>query len=197
MIDIAVLASGSGTNLQALLDAPEVRGRIVLVVSDRADAGALDRAGVAGIRTAVIPFSAFPDRRSFSIAVADAVEGAGAKGVVLAGFMRVLSAEFIDRFPGRILNVHPSLLPLFPGARAVEAALDAGVSVTGVTVHFVDEKVDHGPTLRQVEVPVLPGDDAETLHARIKDVEHRIYPEVVARFVAGRVALIGDRVVES
>lgn len=197
MIDIAVLASGSGTNLQALLDAPGVCGHITLVVSDRPDAGALHRALAVGIPTRVVPFSAFPDRRSFSLAVADEVDESGAKGVVLAGFMKVLSAEFIDRFPGRILNVHPSLLPLFPGARAVEAALEAGVEATGVTVHFVDEKIDHGPTVCQVEVPVLPGDDAASLHARIKEVEHRIYPEVVGRFVAGRISLDGDRVVES
>ncbi len=197
MIDIAVLASGSGTNLQALLDAPEVRKHVVLVISDKPDAGALDRAAKAGLPTRVIQFQDYEDRRAFSLAIADAVEDSGAKGVALAGFMRVLSAECIDRFPGRILNVHPSLLPLFPGARAVEAALEAGVPMTGVTVHFVDEKVDHGPAIRQVEVPVLPGDDPETLHARIKDVEHRIYPEVVARFVSGRISLDGDRLVES
>ncbi len=197
MIDIAVLASGSGTNLQALIDAPGIRDHIRLVLSDRADAGALHRARAAGIGAIVVPFDSFPDRRSFSVAVADAVEDSGAKGVVLAGFMRVLSAEFIDRFPGRILNVHPSLLPKFPGARAVEAALEAGVEMTGVTVHFVDEKVDHGPTVCQVEVPVMPGDDVASLHARIKEVEHRIYPEVVGRFVAGGVSLDGDRLVES
>lgn len=197
MIDIAVLASGSGTNLQALLDAPEVRDRVRLVVSDRSDAGALVRARAVDIPARVVPFASFPDRRAFSIAVADAVEESGAKGVVLAGFMRVLSAEFVDRFGGRILNVHPSLLPRFPGARAVEAALEAGVDITGVTVHFVDEKVDHGPTVSQIEVPVLAGDNVESLHARIKEVEHRIYPEVVGRFVAGRLSVDDDRVIES
>lgn len=195
MIDIAVLASGTGTNLAALLDLPEVREHICLVVSDRADAGALDLARRAGIPARVVQFGDFPDRRSFSLAVADAVEQAGAKGVVLAGFMRILSPEFCDRFPGRILNIHPSLLPRFPGARAVEAALEAGVEVTGVTVHFVDEQVDHGPVIRQEEVPVFPDDDADTLHQRIKTVEHRIYPEVVAQFVSGRLRLDGDRVV--
>lgn len=197
MIDIAVLASGSGTNLAALLEVPEVRERVMIVISDRADAGALVRAREAGINARVVSYRSFPDRRTFSIAVADAVEDSGAKGVVLAGFMRILSPEFIDRFPGRVLNVHPSLLPLFPGARAVEAALEAGVDVTGVTVHFVDEQVDHGPVIEQVEVPVLPGDDAGTLHERIKAVEHRIYPEIVSRFVTGRLWQDGDRVAES
>ena len=197
MIDIAVLASGTGTNLAALLEVPEVRDRVTAVVSDKADAGALERARQAGIPVRVVSYASFPDRRAFSVAVADAVEDSGAKGVVLAGFMRILSPEFIDRFRGRVLNVHPSLPPLFPGARAVEAALEAGVGVTGVSVHFVDELVDHGPVIRQVEVPVLPGDDAGSLHERIKAVEHRIYPEVVARFVAGRIAQVGDRVVES
>lgn len=195
MIDIAVLASGTGTNLAALLESPEVRDHIRVVVSDRAGVGALDLAGRAGIPARIVPFGGFPDRRSFSLAVADAIEEAGAKGVVLAGFMRILAPEFVERFPGRILNIHPSLLPLFPGARAVEAALEAGVDVTGVTVHFVDEEVDHGPIVRQVDVPVLPGDDPETLHRRIKTVEHRIYPEVVAAFVSGRLRLEGDRVV--
>lgn len=195
MIEIAVLASGSGTNLQALLDTPEVRERICVVVSDRPAVGALNRAERAGIATRVVTFEDFTDRAEFSNAVADAVEGSGAKGVVFAGFMRVLSPVFIDRFPGRILNVHPSLLPRFPGARAVEAALEAGVEMTGVTVHFVDELVDHGPIVSQHEVPVLPGDDPETLHARIKEVEHQVYPEVVKRFVTGRLWLEGNRVV--
>jgi phosphoribosylglycinamide formyltransferase 1 len=127
--------------------------------------------------------------------VADVVAGSGAKGVILAGFMRVLSPTFIDRFPGRILNIHPSLLPAFPGARAVEAALANGVAVTGVTVHFVDEKVDHGPIISQHEVPIEPGDDVETLHTRIRQVEHRIYPEIVRRFVSGDLYLEEGRVV--
>jgi phosphoribosylglycinamide formyltransferase 1 len=195
MIDIAVLASGSGTNLQALIDTPEVRSRIVLVLTDRDGVRALDRARAAEIPTAVVPFAEFSDRADFSRAVADTVEASGAKGVVLAGFMRILSPEFVERFPGRILNIHPSLLPRFPGARAVEAALEAGVETTGVTVHFVDEEVDHGPVIRQEEVSVLPGDDAGTLHARIQEVEHRLYPEVVAAFVGGDLRLEGERVV--
>lgn len=195
MIDIAVLASGSGTNLQALIDTPEVRSRIVLVLTDRGGVRALERARAAGIPTAVVPFVDFPDRESFSLAVAGEVEAAGAKGVVLAGFMRILSPAFVERFPGRILNIHPSLLPRFPGSRAVEAALEAGAETTGVTIHFVDEEVDHGPVIRQEVVAVLPGDDAAKLHARIQEVEHRVYPEVVAAFVAGGLRLEGEMVV--
>ncbi|MFO7299926.1 MAG: phosphoribosylglycinamide formyltransferase [Actinomycetes bacterium] len=195
MIDIAVLASGTGTNLAALLARPEVRDRIRLVLSDRPGAGALDLARGAGVDAKVIRFSDHPDRSSFSIALADAIEEAGAKGVVLAGFMRILSPAFVARFPGRILNIHPSLLPAFPGARAVESALEAGVAVTGVTVHFVDEEVDHGPIVVQEEVPVLSGDDPSTLHARIKEVEHRVYPEIVSAFVSGRLRLEGERVI--
>jgi phosphoribosylglycinamide formyltransferase-1 len=190
-----VLVSGSGTNLQALLDAPGVRSRVALVVSDRAEAGALAIARAAGIPVAVVPFEDHPDRESFSLAVADAVEASGAKGVVLAGFMRVLSPVFIDRFPGRVLNIHPSLLPSFPGSRAVESALAHGVKVTGVTVHFVDEQVDHGPIIAQEAVRVEEDDSAETLHLRIKEVEHRLYPPIVQAFVDGDVVLGGTIVV--
>lgn len=193
-IDIAVLASGSGTNLQALIDTPGIRPKLALVLSDRVDAGAMKRADSVGIPTAVVPWSEHPDRNSFSAALADRVEGSGAKGVVLAGFMRILSPTFIDRFPDRILNVHPSLLPAFPGAHAVQNALDYGVTTTGLTVHFVDEKVDHGPIITQVPVAVQPDDTVETLHARIQTEEHRVYPQVVEAFVEGRLSVEGRRV---
>lgn len=189
-----MLASGSGTNLQALIDAPEIRPRIVVVISDR-PAAALDRARDVGIPTAMVPYSKYPDRASFTRAVADAVEASGAKGVVFAGFMRILTADFVDRFPNRTLNIHPSLLPAFPGRRAVEDALEAGVKVTGVTVHFVDEEVDHGPIVAQQAVAVEPGDTAESLHARIQKVEHVLYPEVVGRFVAGGIEVVDGEVV--
>lgn len=194
-IDIAVLASGSGTNLQALIDHPEVRPHIAVVVSDRASARALKRAAAAGIETAVVSWDDHPDRSEFSAALADVAEGHGAKGIVLAGFMRILAPSFIDRFPGRVLNIHPSLLPAFPGAHAVEAALDHGVKVTGVTIHVVDEKVDHGPIITQVPVAVRSGDTVETLHRRIQTEEHRAYPEVVSAFVGGRLVVNGRKVV--
>lgn len=195
IIDIAVLASGSGTNLQALIDSNPIRARIRMVITDREMVGALERAAAAGIPSRVVRFEDFPDREAFSLAVANAVEESGAKGVVLAGFMRILSPVFVDRFPDRILNIHPSLLPAFPGAHAVREALSHRVEKTGVTVHFVDEEVDHGPIVAQREVAVEPGDTVDSLHERIKAVEHILYPEVVAKFVAGRVYVDSGTVV--
>jgi len=193
-IDIAVLASGSGTNLQALIDDPRVRPHIAVVLSDRQDAQALQRAAHVGIQTSVIRWQDHADRDAFSSALADVVESHGAKGVVLAGFMRILAPSFVDRFPGRVLNIHPSLLPSFPGAHAVDAALEHGAKVTGVTVHIVDEKVDNGPIVAQVPVEILSDDTVETLHARIQVEEHRIYPEVVAAFVEGHLLVSGRKV---
>ena len=126
-----------------------------------------------------------PTGSHFSAALADRVEAAGAKGVVLAGFMRILAPAFVDRFPNRILNIHPSLLPAFPGAHAVRAALEHGVKVTGVTVHLVDHLVDHGPIVAQTAVPIEPGDTAASLHERIQEEEHRLYPRVVEMLIAG------------
>jgi phosphoribosylglycinamide formyltransferase 1 len=193
-IDIAVLASGSGTNFQALIDTTDVASHIRIVVSDKPAAGALVRATNAGIETAVVRWQDHPDRDGFSSAIADLVEESGAKGVVLAGFMRVLSSPFIDRFPNRILNIHPSLLPSFPGANAVHDALEHGVKVTGVTVHFVDEKVDHGPVIAQRSVPVESDDTVETLHARIQVEEHDLYPTVVRALVQGDLTVDGRKV---
>lgn len=194
-----MLASGSGSNLQALLDAstgsPDFGAEIVLVLSDVPGCKALARAEDAGVATAVVAWSDHPDRESFTNEVCDRVEQAGASSIVLAGFMRILSPEAIRRFPGRILNIHPSLLPAFPGAHAVPEALSYGVKLTGVTVHFVDEKVDHGPIVLQEEVPVMADDDEATLHSRIQDVEHRVYPEVVKAFAAGRLHIDGRKVV--
>jgi phosphoribosylglycinamide formyltransferase-1 len=193
-IDIAVLASGSGTNLQALIDSPSVRPHIVAVISDNPEAAALARADADGIQTRVVTWEDYPDRDSFSTALADVVEDTGAKGVVLAGFMRILASSFVDRFPNRILNIHPSLLPAFPGANAVETALDHGVTTTGLTVHFVDEKVDHGPIITQEPVDVAPDDTVETLHERIRAREHQVYPRVVEAFVTGRLVVSGRKV---
>ncbi len=190
-----MLASGSGSNLQALLDTPEVRPFITVVVSDRPGAVALERAAAHGVPTEAILWSDHDDRETFSAAVADVVEASGATGVVLAGFMRVLGSSFVSRFPNRILNIHPSLLPAFPGAHAVEAALEHGVAVSGVTVHLVDEGVDTGPIIAQVPVPVDPDDTVETLHARIQKEEHRLYPEVVAAFVQERIMVVDRKVV--
>lgn len=182
-----MLASGRGSNLGALIAASDEGGyEVVAVGSDKPDAAALQRAVRAGIPTFVVAWSDYSDRQSFSMAVADALEAAGAAWVVLAGFMRVLSSEAVDRFAGRMVNVHPSLLPAFRGSRAVQQALDAGVAHTGATVHLVTTDVDAGPILAQEAVPILPGDDVSSLHARIQQVEHRILPGVMADLVSGR-----------
>ncbi len=189
-----MLVSGSGSNLQALIDAaedPGFGGRIVVVVSDRASVRALDRAEAAGIPTRVVEWSAFADRDSFTRAVCDAVADAGAEAMVLAGFMRILAPVAIERFPERIINIHPALLPAFPGAHAVRQALAHGVKLTGVTVHFVDEQVDHGPIIAQEPVRVFPDDDEASLHARIQQVEHDLYPKVVSAFAQGRLRVAG------
>jgi len=189
---IAVLVSGGGTNLQALLDAPGLGGRVELVVADRAGAGGLARAEAAGIATAVVAPGDHPDRAAWDDAVIGAVAAADPDLVVLAGFMRVLGPGFPRRFP--TLNVHPSLLPAFPGKDAVEQALAWGVKVTGCTVHLVDEQVDHGPIVAQEAVPVLPDDTPATLHERVKAVEHVLLPRCVALVCADRVKVGGRHV---
>jgi phosphoribosylglycinamide formyltransferase-1 len=193
-IDIAVLASGSGTNLQALIDAPDLGAEIALVVSDRPDAVALERARNAGIDSKVLPYGDYASRAEFGAAIEEAADDAGAEALVLAGFMRVLDAGIVKTFRDRILNIHPSLLPAFPGAHAVDQALQHGVKVTGVTVHFVDEEIDHGPIIAQRAVPVLPGDDRDSLHARIQVEEHDLYPRVVSAFARGEIAVDGRKV---
>jgi phosphoribosylglycinamide formyltransferase-1 len=186
---IAVLASGTGSNLLALIDAVvrgDVAAEIVGVLSDVADAPALARAATAGIPALAVPFDR-ADRAGWEERLADAVAATGADLVVLAGFMRILTAAFLERWPDRVVNVHPSLLPAFRGADAVGDALAAGVQVTGVTVHLVDELVDHGPILAQEAVDILPGDTRETLHARLHAVEHRLLPRCVDLLARGRI----------
>jgi phosphoribosylglycinamide formyltransferase-1 len=179
---IGVLASGDGSNLQALLDAGLP---IVAVASNKAGARALERGAAAGISTAVFALEDYEeDRATRDAAMAAWLEERGVDLVVLAGFMHLLTPAFLDRFPDRIVNVHPSLLPAFPGARAVEEQLLARVAESGATVHLVDEGVDSGRILRQERVPVVADDTAETLHARIKAVEHRLLPEVVRELCA-------------
>jgi phosphoribosylglycinamide formyltransferase 1 len=170
---IGVLASGEGTNLQALIDAGLP---VVAVASNKRGAPALGRVSCA---TASFELRDFPDRAARDDAMAGWLEEQGVRLVVLAGYMHLLTPGFLERFPGAVVNVHPSLLPAFPGAHAVEQQLAAGIAESGATVHLVDEGVDSGPVLAQERVPVLAGDTAETLHERIKSVEHRLLPEVV------------------
>jgi len=171
---IGVLVSGAGTNLQALIDA---RLPIAAVASNRNDAYALVRAHGAGVPTATFSLACHADRAERDLVMATWLEEHGVELVVLAGYMHLLTKPFLDRFPGRIVNVHPSLLPAFPGAQAIDDALAAGVETTGVTVHVVDEGLDTGPVLRQQALPVAP---RETLVERIHAVEHRLLPEVVS-----------------
>jgi len=175
---IGVLVSGRGTNLQALLDAGLP---VVAVASNRRDAPALERARAAGVATATFSIDCHPDRAERDLVMATWLEEHGVELVVLAGYMHLLTKPFLDRFPGRIVNVHPSLLPEFPGAHAIDDALAAGVDETGVTVHLVDEGLDTGPILAQEPVPVEPRD---TLEERIHAVEHRLYPAVVRELCA-------------
>jgi phosphoribosylglycinamide formyltransferase 1 len=175
---IGVLVSGEGTNLQALLDAGLP---VVAVASNNGDAPALGRAACAA---AAFELADFEDRAARDTAMADWLQARGVRLVVLAGYMHLLTPSFLERFPDAVVNVHPSLLPAFPGAHAVEEQLAAGVPESGATVHLVDEGVDSGPILRQERVPVLAGDTPETLHERIKSVEHRLLPEVVSELCA-------------
>jgi phosphoribosylglycinamide formyltransferase 1 len=189
---LAVLASGEGTNLQALLDDDVVGPCVVLVVSDRADAGALRRAGSA--RAIHVDPTPHPDRASYDAALLRLLRREGIDLVCLAGFMRFLGPELVEAFRDRILNVHPSLLPAFPGAHAPRDALAWGAKVTGATVHFVDEEVDHGPIVLQEAVPIREDDDEASLHARIQEVEHRLYPRAVRLWLEGRLGLEGRMV---
>ena len=185
---IVVLASGSGTNLQAILDT--LHGRmgieVVGVGSDQPEARALERAGAAGIETAVFPAAEYPDRAARDAALGDWIEGLGADLVALAGYMQLLSEEFVARFRNRIVNVHPALLPSFPGLDAIGQALEAGAEVTGVTVHFVDEGVDTGPVIAQREVAIPADRDRAALEAAIHATEHELYPEAIRMIARGK-----------
>ena len=168
--------------------------RIAAVIANRPDAAGLEFAASQGIATNVVDHRQFPDRDSFDAALAREIDGFVPDLVVLAGFMRVLTDVFVDRYAGRMINVHPSLLPSFPGLKTHQQALDAGVRLHGASVHFVTPTLDHGPIVLQSAVPVLAGDDAATLAARVLETEHVIYPRAVRWFVEGRIAVDGLRV---
>jgi phosphoribosylglycinamide formyltransferase 1 len=196
---IGVLASGAGTNLQAILD--QLHGRdgieVVAVGSDRPAALALQRAEQAGVTTESFPAESYADRKTRDEAMADWLEAHGVDLIVLAGYMQLLDERFVRRFANRIVNVHPALLPSFPGLDAIDQALEHGVQVTGVTVHFVDEGVDTGPIVLQREVPVPAGRDRAVLEEMIHATEHALLPEAIRLIAAGRVSIEpGTRVVE-
>ncbi|HWF35644.1 MAG TPA: phosphoribosylglycinamide formyltransferase [Solirubrobacteraceae bacterium] len=187
---VAVLASGTGTNLQALLD--EVHGRegvsVVAVASNRSDAMALERAAVAGVTTAAFPLGEYSGREERDVAIADWLAAQGAELVVLAGYMQLVSDEFLRRFPNRVINVHPALLPAFPGIHAVQQALDYGVKVFGVTVHFVDGGVDTGPVILQRAIELPDARQAQEVLELLQPIEHALLPEAVRLIARGAVS---------
>jgi phosphoribosylglycinamide formyltransferase 1 len=195
---IGILISGRGSNLQALIDATRdgrLDAEIALVISNRADAYGLERARQARIETLVRDHRAHPSRDAYEAELVGDLRARGVQLVCLAGFMRLLGATFVDAFPNRILNIHPALLPAFPGLHAQRQAVEHGVKVSGATVHFVDTSLDAGPIVLQAAVPVLDTDTEDTLSARILEQEHRIYPEAVQRILAGNWRIEGRRVV--
>jgi phosphoribosylglycinamide formyltransferase-1 len=197
---LGVLVSGRGSNLQALIDATtrgELNASIAVVISNIAGAAALDRATAAGIDTRVLSHRGWTSRDDYDGALADALVGSGVDVVCLAGFMRRLTPRFLERAPGPVLNIHPSLLPAFPGLDAPAQAIAHGVKVSGCTVHLVTAELDDGPIVAQTAVPVASGDTAETLAARILVEEHRLYPQAVARVLAGGWRIDGRRFVDA
>jgi phosphoribosylglycinamide formyltransferase 1 len=191
---LVVLASGTGSNLQAILDRLHMRGgiEVVGVGSDKPGAPAIERARAAHIPAGLFPAADFTDREARDAAMADWIEEQGADLIVLAGYMQLLSAAFVERFRHRIVNVHPALLPAFPGLNAIGQALEAGVEVTGVSVHFVDEGVDTGPVILQRQVSVPADRDRATLELAIHTTEHELYSEAISRIAAGRVRIDAD-----
>ncbi len=197
ILRVGVLASGRGSNLQALLDAgtrPDYPARVVVVVSDREDARALERATAAGVSALFLNPKDHGDRTAYDAALTATLVRHDVGLVCLAGFMRILSPAFVRAWPGRLMNVHPSLLPAFPGLHAQRQALDYGVKMAGASVHFVDEGVDTGPIILQAAVPVQAADTEKSLAARILVEEHRIYPEAVRLFAEGRLDVDGRKV---
>lgn len=180
--------------MQALLDDPRVAPWIVLVVSDRTEADALGRGRARGVKAVALEPGHYPSREAHDRALEALLEEEAIEYVLNAGYMRILGPTVVRAFQNRWLNIHPSLLPSFPGVHAIRDALDWGAKITGVTIHLVDEQVDHGPIVLAEAVPVLPGDDEGALHARIQEVEHRLYPQAARLLVAGRLKVEGRRV---
>lgn len=197
MKNIVILISGRGSNMEAIVQAAareQWPARIAAVISNKADAKGLEFAAAHGIATAVVPNKDYPSREAFDAALREVIDGFAPDLVVLAGFMRILTAPFVEHYAGRMLNIHPSLLPLFPGLHTHQQALDAGVAEHGASVHFVTAQLDHGPVVAQARVPVLPGDDADALAARVLVEEHRLYPHAVRLFVDDRLHIEGGHV---
>jgi phosphoribosylglycinamide formyltransferase 1 len=197
VIRIGVLVSGSGSNLQSIMDACErgdIDGVVAVVISNTADAYALKRAEEKAIPTLIVPHATYPDRESFDKELIRVLKEYKVDLIALAGFMRVLTAEFLKKFPGRVINIHPALLPSFPGLGVRQKAIDHGVRFSGCTVHFVDAGVDTGPIIIQAVVPVYPDDSEEELKERILSLEHKIYPKAIQLISQGRLEIIGRKV---
>lgn len=188
---IVILISGRGSNMEAILQA-RLPARVAAVISNEPEAKGLATARTHGVTTKVVPHRGFPDRAAFDRALAGAIDAHGPDLVVLAGFMRILGEDFVGRYTGRLMNIHPSLLPAFPGLHTHGRALAAGVRIHGCTVHFVTLALDGGPIIVQAAVPVLPDDTEDTLAARVLREEHRIYPQAIRWFCADRLALAAD-----
>ena len=194
---IVILISGRGSNMEAILRAASAEhwpAQIVAVISNKAQAAGLATASAAGIAARVVEHVAYPDRAQFDRALSAVIDEYSPDLVVLAGFLRILTPEFVVRYHGRLLNIHPSLLPSFPGLDTHHRAIEAGVKFHGATVHFVTPELDHGPIIEQAVVPVLDTDTEDTLAARVLEQEHVIYPRAVRDFIEGRYVLIGGRV---
>ncbi|WP_070249490.1 MULTISPECIES: phosphoribosylglycinamide formyltransferase [Duganella] len=202
MKNIVILISGRGSNMEAIVRAAQAErwpARIAAVIANRADAGGLAFAAAHGIAVAVVSNKDYASREAFDAALQTVVDGFAPDLVVLAGFMRILTPGFVDHYAGRMLNIHPSLLPLFPGLHTHAQALAAGVTEHGATVHFVTAELDHGPAVAQAKVPVLPGDTPDTLSARVLVEEHKLYPQAVRDVLAGKLTMVQEhtRVLEA
>jgi len=197
---IVILISGRGSNMQAMLKVAAAErwpAQIAAVISNQPNAAGLDVARAAGIATSAINHRDYPDRELFDAALAELIDQHSPDLIVLAGFMRILTPGFVNKYFGRLINIHPSLLPSFPGLHTHQQAIDAGVKVHGATVHFVTAELDHGPIIAQAVVPVLEDDTEDTLAARVLEQEHRIYPQAVLDLISGALKLVDGRVVRS
>lgn len=197
MKNIVILISGRGSNMEAVVRAAQAEqwpARIAAVISNKADAKGLEFAAANGIATAVVANKDYASRAEFDAALQKVIDGFAPDLVVLAGFMRILTPAFVEHYAGRMLNIHPSLLPLFPGLHTHQQALDAGEKVHGATVHFVTAELDHGPVVAKAQVDVLPGDTEETLSARVLVQEHKLYPYAIRLFVEDRLSIVGGDV---
>lgn len=194
---VVVLISGRGSNLSAILEAaaaPDYPAAVVAVIANKADAPGLQLAAAAGVATEIVPSQGVTDRTVYDQSLQDAIDRYVPDLIVLAGFMRILTADFVNHYAGRMINIHPSLLPSFTGLHTHQRALDAGVHLHGCTVHFVTAELDHGPMIAQAAIPVWPDDTVASLAARVLAEEHRVYPAAVRWFAEGRLKVVGQRV---